>query len=172
MPVEYRPVDEEQALLGARLARGLPEVARLSSPDGGEALPLRTVGVPEDVVLDERASRAEHDGDRLLRPEVDVLEVGEEVFERALEDATEDGIVGKDACGRQSLHLVPRDEEAASVDEPRLDAAFGELVAKPARKGLQERAAGPSIASVRGLARTNASASAPKPRSTSPSVSG
>ncbi len=136
VPVEHRPVDEEQSLLGARLARGLPEVAGLSSPDGGEALPLRTVGVPEDVVLDEGASRAEHHGDRRSSgPRSRCPGSAKRSASVPSKMRPKTGSSGRMLAAVRRLHLVPRDEEAASVDEPRLDAAFGELVARAGEEG-------------------------------------
>jgi hypothetical protein len=59
--VEHRPVDEEQPRHGARSARRLPEVGDTSLLKRREAVSLRKIHVPEDVVLEERTARPDDD---------------------------------------------------------------------------------------------------------------
>ena len=97
VPVENGPVDEEQALLRAGLARRLAQVAGGAALHGVEADALRDVGVPEQVVRNERAARAVDEHDAALRERRQLVE---EVGERAGAEAAEDGIAGKLAVGR------------------------------------------------------------------------
>ena len=66
VPVEDRPVDEQQPLLGAARAWRLPEVGQVAATDGLEARALRNVDVPEEVVLDERRAGSMDEHDTLL----------------------------------------------------------------------------------------------------------
>ena len=118
MAVEDRPVDEEEPLLAAALARGLPEVGCRSFVDGGKAESLGKIGVPEEIVLDESAAGAEHD-DRAVR--CHARQFVEELDEVPFEDAAEHRIAVQDAGRSPSLDLLPWSEKVASVDQLRPD---------------------------------------------------
>jgi hypothetical protein len=85
--VQHRPVDEEQTPLGAGLARRLPNISGLATLDGIQGKPFRKVGVPQQVVIDERAPRAEEDRQAVRRRQRRqfVEQVGERAFECACE---------------------------------------------------------------------------------------
>ena len=116
VPVEDRPVDEKQTLLGSGLPLGLAEVARGPAAHRFQRLCLREVGVPEEVVADERAARAvdEHDvaGGRGWQPV-------EQVGEPAVAEPCEDRVAGQLGAGGPSQNLGPRREARADVEHPR-----------------------------------------------------
>ena len=113
VPVEDRPVDEEQALLRAGLARRLAEVSGGAPSHRVEADALRDVGVPEQVMVDERAARAEDERDALLgNPRQLVDEIGGATGAKA----GEDGVPRQLAVARASANLLPRHVVAAHVD--------------------------------------------------------
>ncbi len=74
----------------------------------GKAEPLGKIGVPEEIVLDESAARAEYD-DRAVR--FHTRQLVEELHEVAFEDAAEHRIAVKDAGRRPSLDLLPWSEK-------------------------------------------------------------
>ena len=105
MAVEHRPVDEEQSLLAAGPV-ALTEVRRTRR----ERLPLRDVGVPEDVVRHERGAGAVDDPRAARRERV------EELAQLSLEETAEDGIARDLERGRAPDDLVPGRVRVAQVE--------------------------------------------------------
>ena len=141
MAIQHWPVDEEESLLGAGRAVRLSEVARFSAAHGREALALWDIGVPEKIVLDERAPRAEYDENIGVGAD-HRRHVAEEIEERAFVDTTEDGICGEDARSGPAPDLVPRSEEAATSTSSSVRSRRPSSSLRPARKVDHGRAAG------------------------------
>jgi hypothetical protein len=115
--VEHRPVDEEESLLCARLPDRLAEIGRLALSNRLEAMSFREIGIPENVVLDERAPRPEHEDDVGVSRR-NAWKPVQEVGKRPVEDPAEDGVARQLRCRRAPANLVPRDERCANVHGP------------------------------------------------------
>ena len=64
VPVEQRPVDEQEPLLGPDLTRRLAEVRCLAALHRGQAVGLRQIEPPQQIVRDERRPRPDDQGER------------------------------------------------------------------------------------------------------------
>jgi hypothetical protein len=115
VPVEQRPVDEQEPLLGPDLTRRLAEVRCLAALHRGQAVGLRQIEPPQQIVRDERRPRADDQRERPAGARVGQL--AEQLAEVDCRDPREGGVVGERRVGRQALDLCPRQRMPSHVDD-------------------------------------------------------
>ena len=135
--VEERPVDVEEPPGGRRsVTVPLSEVGDLAGDRGGFGEPLRQVGVPEDIVLQQRRAGTVDDEDATVRTRHgrDRVEADTEV---AVRDRLEVRVAAQHRRRRAGEDVRPRREVVADV--PRLDDDAETVIDRASKAGDQGR---------------------------------